>query len=449
MRKYENYKDSGIEWIGEIPSHWEKSRLCYLGEFTSSGIDKKINPEESLVKIINFTDIYKNKNHILDNNIDYMVVSAPENKIKQHLVKKGDLIFLPSSETYEDLGLSALVNEELENTSFSYHVINFRISPDMNHEFKKYLTNNNFVLNQFAREGQGTTRKIIGRNVFRNIKVPIPPIEEQTAIANYLDQKTSQIDDFIAKKERLIQLLEEERTAIINQAVTKGLDPGVPMKDSGVEWLGEIPAHWELKSFRFCIDILTDYTANGSFASLAENVTYFDTGYSRLVRLTDLRVDLVNEGLYVDEHAHNFLKKSELFGGEILIANVGAYAGLVMQMPLKEGKFTLGPNMFLVRLNQNTEFFLCQLNAPFCAEQLKMMSVSSAQPKLNKENIRQLKVVTPPIEEQNLIANHILKEKNRIETIAVKTQQEIELLKEYKTALISEVVTGKMDVRNS
>ena len=78
MRKYDSYKDSGVEWIGEIPSHWEKSRLCYLGEFTSSGIDKKINPEESLVKIINFTDIYKNKNHILDNNIDYMVVSAPE-----------------------------------------------------------------------------------------------------------------------------------------------------------------------------------------------------------------------------------------------------------------------------------------------------------------------------------------------------------------------------------
>ena len=216
-------------------------------------------------------------------------------------------------------------------------------------------------------------------------------------------------------------------------------------KDSGVEWIEEIPSHWEVKSFRFCIDVLTDYTANGSFASLAENVTYFERGYSRLVRLTDLRVNLENEGLYVDEHAHNFLKKSELFGGELLIANVGAYAGLVMQMPVSEGKFTLGPNMFLVRLNQNNNFFLSQLNASFCSEQLKIMAISSAQPKLNKENIRQLKVVTPPIEEQTAIANYLDQKTTQIDDLIAKKERLIELLEEERTAIINQAVTKGLD----
>ncbi|MEQ3689969.1 MAG: restriction endonuclease subunit S, partial [Flavobacterium sp.] len=160
------------------------------------------------------------------------------------------------------------------------------------------------------------------------------------------------------------------------------------------------------------------------------------------------RVDLKNDGLYVDENAHNFLKNSELFGGEMLIANVGAYAGLVKIMPHLKGKYTLAPNMFLLRLNQNSEFFYHQLNAPFCAEQLKMMAVSSAQPKLNKDNMRQLKVVKPPIGEQDILVKHIVNETGRIDNLLFNVKQEIELLKEFKTALISEVVTGRVDVRN-
>lgn len=447
MKKYDSYKDSGIEWIGEIPSHWNIARLKFNSRIKTGytpPMDNSENYSEDGMIWVK-PDNLEFFNEILDSKEKVSVQGVKE----QNIITKGSVLLccIGTIGKFGIAGLDLLTNQQICGVTFIESLIP---------SFGKYLIySSEEELNKHA---NGNVVRILNATSLGNIVYPIPTIEEQTTIANFLDQKTTQIDDLIAKKERLIQLLEEERTAIINQAVTKGLpaeerlkaglDPTVPMRDSGIEWLGEIPAHWEVKSFRFCINILTDYTANGSFASLAENVTYYDSGYSRLVRLTDLRVDLSNEGLYVDEHAHNFLKKSELFGGEILIANVGAYAGLVMQMPILEGKFTLGPNMFLVRLNQNTEFFLYQLNAPFCAEQLKMMAVSSAQPKLNKENIRQLKVVTPPIEEQNLIANHILIEKNRIGTIITKTQQEIELLKEYKTALISEVVTGKVDVRN-
>jgi len=253
MKKYDSYKDSGIEWIGEIPEHWEECRLGVIGGFTSSGIDKKIVEDEPTVKIINYTDVYGNKEKILNTEKDYMEVTSPQSKINQHSVKKGDLIFTPSSETKEDIGLSAVVVDDLDNTAFSYHVLRFQFNKEVNLLFKKYLCNNYPVLNYFSKNSKGTTRQILGREDFKNAKVVIPPKSEQTSIASFLDRKTSEIDDIIADKKRLLELYEEEKTAIINQAVTKGLDPNAPMKDSGIEWLGEIPEHWEVKKLKMLV----------------------------------------------------------------------------------------------------------------------------------------------------------------------------------------------------
>jgi type I restriction enzyme S subunit len=218
-------------------------------------------------------------------------------------------------------------------------------------------------------------------------------------------------------------------------------------KDYGFDWIGEVPKHWTSKSFRYCIEVLTDFTANGSFASLAENVTYQDHGYSRLVRLTDLRENLLNEGIYVSEEAHRYLKKSELFGGELLIANVGAYAGLVTIMPKLDGKMTLGPNMFLVKTTAGCDerFFYYLLSSPCCSEQLKMMAVSSAQPKLNKENIRQLKVVIPPIDEQLQIIAFLDEHTQKVDTLISKKEKLIELLQQERTTIINQAVTKGLD----
>lgn len=447
MKKYDSYKDSGIEWIGVIPEHWAESKIKYLSKEPSSlfidgdWIESKVIVEQG-IRYITTGNI---KVGYYSEQGSGFISEETFAELKCTEVFEGDLVI---SRLNNPIGRACIIPNLNNRIVTSVDNVIFRPDSNVNKFYLLYLFCSKEYFEITDLISRGATMQRISRGLYGNIKIPLPPIKEQNAIASYLDKKTTQIDHLIAKKEQFIQLLEEERVAVINQVVTKGLDPNVTMKDSGIEWLGQIPEHWKVKSFRFCIDILTDYTANGSFASLAQNVTYFDSGYSRLVRLTDLRVNLENEGLFVDEGAHNFLKKSELFGGELLIANVGAYAGLVLQMPLKEGKFTLGPNMFLLRLNQNTDFFINQLNSSFCAEQLKMMAVSSAQPKLNKENIRQLKVVTPPVEEQDIITIFIKKESDRIETLISKSKEEIELLKEYKTSLISEVVTGKVDVRN-
>ncbi|CAM3532569.1 restriction endonuclease subunit S [Elizabethkingia occulta] len=219
-------------------------------------------------------------------------------------------------------------------------------------------------------------------------------------------------------------------------------------KDSGVDWIGEIPEKWQCLNFRQLIDVLTDFTANGSFGDLAKNVTYIDdVSYSKLIRLTDLRKNLENGGIYIDEKSHKYLKKSELFGGELLIANVGAYAGLCCIMPDINYKASLGPNMFLLKLNNilliNYTFYL--INSSKYWQWLQITALSSAQPKLNKENIRQLKVILPPLPEQQTIASFLDDKTAKIDQTIFIKEKEIELLKERRQILIQKAVTKGLD----
>lgn len=180
-QKYEKYVDSGVPWIGDIPEGWEIRKLWTLGRFASSGIDKKINPIEPMVYMVNYTDVYGNKNKEISANVDLMQVSCPKDKIDEKSVLEGDLIFTPSSETEDDIGVSALIKNDLSNTVYSYHVVRFR-SDQIDFLFKKYICNNIFSLNQFSRACNGTTRKTLSKDDFRQIKVVIPPLKTNHAL---------------------------------------------------------------------------------------------------------------------------------------------------------------------------------------------------------------------------------------------------------------------------
>lgn len=220
-------------------------------------------------------------------------------------------------------------------------------------------------------------------------------------------------------------------------------------KDSGVDWIGKIPQHWDLLNYRYLINVLTDYTANGSFADLAKNVQYKDEkDYSRLVRLTDLRNNLKNFGVFVSESAHEYLAKSSLFGGELLMANVGAYAGYVCIMPKIDMPATLAPNMFLLKHKSNVliKFLEFLINSSSYWNFLKTAAQSSAQPKLNKDNVRALRIVLPPIEEQKAIACFLDEKTQKIDKAVKIKEAQIALLKERKQILIQEAVTKGLNL---
>lgn len=220
------------------------------------------------------------------------------------------------------------------------------------------------------------------------------------------------------------------------------------MKNSDVEWLPQIPFNWTRARLKDVISVLTDYTANGSFADLAKNVEYHDyIDYARLVRLTDLRDNLENPGIYVDEKSYKYLEKSKLFGNEILVANVGAYAGLFCEMPPIDIPATLGPNMFLIRTNKRMlNHYLYYLgNTRLIWNQLAQKSFSSAQPKLNKTDVKTIQIVFPSIKQQQHIITYLDTKCAEIDSISEDIRKEIETLQEYRKSVITEAVTKGLD----
>ncbi len=434
--KYTAYKDSGVERFEEIPEDWKILRLCFLGRFSSSGIDKHSKKNESIVKIINFKDIFSNEKRLINSDLSFMVVTTNEENRIKNLVKKGDLIFLPSSETYEDLGLSALVDEHLNNVSFSYHVVRFQFNKTVDHSFKRYITNNYSVLIQFAKAGKGTTRKIIGRQVFNSINVIIPPLNEQTAIANFLDEKTIKIDKAIAQKEKLIELLKERKQIIIQNTVTKGLDSNVNLKDSGVYWIGEIPEHWDVVANRI---LFKERNESGK-----EGLPLLSVSIHSAVSTGELDEDENVRGKIKIENKSNY-KYVEV--NDIVFNMMRAWQGAIGAVSI-EGM--VSPAYIVAKPNDKiaASFFEYQYRTDQFIQQMNRNSkgITDFRKRLYWDEFKQLKTVLPPKSEQSKIIEYIKLVSDKIDKVITLQQTQIEKLKEYKTTLIDSAVTGKIKV---
>jgi len=427
MNAYNKYKPSGIKWIGDIPEHWDTIRLKNIGVFSSSGIDKKIVEGEQIIKIINYTDVYGNLSYVLNDNAEYMKVSCPKKRFEKHKIQKGDLIFTPSSETIEDIGVSAIVNEDFENTAYSYHVLRFRFYKDISHNYKRYICNNHLTQNYYSSVAVGTTRKILGRDDFNNTIVFLPPKSEQTQIANYLDQKTSQTDQTITQKEKLIELYEEEKKAMINQAVTKGLNKNVKLKPSGIKWLGNIPEHWDVKRFKYYFELITKKDKNGTKKIGLENIES-ETGEF-------IETNTVFEGDGV-----------EFFENDILYGKLRPYLAKVY---LANFNGSAVGDFYIFRCFKQVipEFAKYRFLDYSFIDVTNSSTYGAKMPRVSWDFIANLVIAFPPTKEQTEIVRHIEEQSKRINKAITKAKKEIELIKEYRQALIFEAVTGKIDLR--
>jgi type I restriction enzyme, S subunit len=418
MRKYDSYKDSGIEWIGEIPKHWSVSRLKFNSKIKTGYTPPMDNSE-------NYSD--DGMIWVKPDNLEYFkpILDSKE-KIsplgikEQNIIAKDSVLLccIGSIGKFGIAGLDLLTNQQICGITFNNSLLP---------SYGKYLVYvSEEELNKYA---NGNVVRILNATSLGNIEYPIPVIEEQTAIANYLDQKTNQIDDLIAKKERLIQLLEEERTAIINQAVTKGLDPSVPIKDSGIDWLGEIPEHWEVKKLKYLFDNLNSIRIPLSSEERGRMESRFYDYYGASGVIDQVENYLFDgENILIGEDGANLLTRSKRLA---FIAS---------------GKYWVNNHAHIIKPKTGNINYFCEL--------LELIDYSiwvtgSAQPKLTQEALMNIQLIEPPIGEQNQIAKHLDEKLSQINLVKENYQQEIELLKEYKTALISEVVTGKVDVRNT
>jgi type I restriction enzyme, S subunit len=438
MERYEKYKDSGVEWIGEIPDAWEVKKLKYIANASPSNIDKKSIENEKSVFLCNYVDVYNNE--FISSNISFMPATANEEQIRKFILKKDDVIATKDSETPDDIANPALVIEDFENVVCGYHLTHIKPKTITGRYLFRFFQTN-YLNAYFEVSANGVTRYGLGVDKFNSALILNPPLNEQIAIANYLDCKTAEIDKLIAQKERLIELYEEEKAAIINQAVTKGIDPNAKLKDSGVDWLGEIPEGWGIIALKRLVNKITD----------GEHISpkFTQTGMPFL-SAKDVRDGYIQipDDKFVDyEDGVRFRRRCDPEQNDILLVSRGATVGRVAVIDTNVEFCLLGSVILLKPKSEISSLYLFYLlKNRLVQNYFFYSSQSSAQQAIYLEKVATVYLAMPTIEEQIVIVDFIETEIACIDAKIAKTKRIIELQKEYRTALISEVVTGKVKV---
>ena len=238
FRRYPEYKESRVDWLTEVPAHWQMKRLKVVATVQLSNVDKHSEEGQVPVKLCNYVDVYYND--VITAELDFMNATATPDQVRRFLLRMGDVLITKDSESWNDIAVPAVVGADLSDVLCGYHLAHITPGPDVDGRFLARQFAAIGARDQFHVAANGITRFGLGGNAIRSSLFAIPPIDEQRAIVAFLDRETAKIDALVARKERLIELLQEKRTAIITRAVTRGLDPNVPVKDSGVRWLGEI-----------------------------------------------------------------------------------------------------------------------------------------------------------------------------------------------------------------
>ncbi len=415
-KAYPKYKPSGVEWLGDVPEYWKIKRLRYI--FI---IKKNIAGTEGYDVLsitqqgIKIKDIESNDGQLASDYSKYQLVDIGDFAMNHMDLLTG----------YVDIALYQGV------TSPDYRVFSLQNGSLYNPKYYLYLLQLCYQYKLFYHLGQGVSgfgRWRLPREQFNNFLFPFPSLQEQEAITAFLDRETSRIDSLLSKKQRLLELLKEKRTALISRVVTKGLDPSVKLKPSGVEWLGDVPEHWEVKALKFLFENL-DYKRipiAGEDRAIIEKV-YPYYGASGIIDYVDDYI--FNETLIlVAEDGANLLSRSTHLAFRA------------------EGKYWVNNHAHILRPKFNMITYWESLLQIF--DYTPYVS-GSAQPKLTSDNLGSILLPVPPLFEQQAIADFLDRETVKIDSLSAKVEIAIERLKEYRTALINAAVTGKIDVREA
>lgn len=425
-RRYAEYKDSGSEWFGLVPNHWQISRIKNVACLQLSNVDKHSVEGQKSVSLCNYMDAYRNEK--ITGGLSFMQATASDEQIRRLSVKRGDVLLTKDSETTDDIGVPALVTEEVSRLVCGYHLALLRP--------REALIDGTFLLRwlqssvtkaRFAVDAVGMTRYGLGKQEISGAPVLVPPIAEQQAIAAFLDREAAKIDALIAKQQRLVELLQEKRKASISQAVTIGLDPHVQTKDSGDERLGRIPAHWVSSKVKHYCDFLDG--ARVPLNAEERGIRQGDYPYYGASGIID--------------HIDDFIFSEDL----VLVAEDGANL-LNRSTPLAfiaRGNYWVNNHAHILRPQDGL--------LRYWAERIEVIDVTpvvsgSAQPKLTAEALASLPIAVPPTMRERLAIQEFIQEFTpRIDSLIEKSQRAIDLLEERRASLISAAVTGKIDLR--
>lgn len=408
LERYDEYKDSGVEWLGEIPGHW---KLIPGFSFIYENKDRNKGLKRNIVLSLSYGNIRIKEEKELTGLV-------PESFETYQFVNKGDLIFRPTDLQNDMVSLRSSISEYEGIITNAYLNLRFesKAYPKFWHYFFRAIDNNKIIYGL----GSGL-RQNISYLDFRRFLFPFPPLSEQIILASFLDDKTAKIDQAIAIKQKQIELLKERRQILIHNAVTRGLDKNVKMKDSGVEWIGEIPEHWEIRRFKFLCHITT-----GS-------------------KNTEDKVENGSYPFYVRSQTPERINSYTYEGEAILTAGDGAGVGKVFHYLNEKFDFHQRVYKFSDFRGMKGKLLFYYLQSNFHNVALTGEAKSTVD-SLRLPLIQNFLVTIPAITEQDLIIQKIEADSLRIETAISLKEKEIEKLKEYKGSLIDGVVTGKVRI---
>ncbi len=447
-RPYPEYKDSGVEWLGEIPAHWEVKRLKTIASVQLSNVDKKSVEGQESVTLCNYVDVYYNEHIAAD--LEFMAATATPEQVRRFSLRAGDVLITKDSESRTDIAVPAVVTLDLPDTLCGYHLALVRPGADCDGAFLARAFSAIGPRDQFQVAANGITRFGLGGDAIRTGLFATPPVREQRAIATFLDRETAKIDALVAKEERLIELLQEKRTALITRAVTRGLPStgsgratqNVPMKDSGVEWLGEIPAHWNLLPLGQVLTRITYGFTNPM--PVADDgpymVTANDIGDGEILFETARRTTR-------EVFAHDLTGKSRPRAGDILVTKDGTLGRIAVAdgTPL-----CINQSVALLRVDADrasADFVQNALRASAYQERMNFEAGGTAIKHIYVSRLTKMPVAFPPVDEQERVCGFVTAQRAWIDGLILRVRDAVNHLKELRTALISAAVTGKIDVR--
>lgn len=446
MQAYEQYKDSGIEWLGEIPAHWEVRKIKHSFRLSKGLTITKENLQDEGIRCVNYGEIHSKYGFEVNPEIHQLKsVSYDYLKFSRNsLIQKGDFVFADTSEDIEGSGnFTCLWGDE--KIFAGYHTVIAKPKNDINSRFISYEFDAISFRNQIRAIVKGVKVFSITQAILKELTFYLPPLPEQEAIAAFLDDKCGKIDDAVRIKEQQIEKLKELRQITIHHAVTQGINPEVEMKDSGIEWIGEIPKHWEVKRLKNILKTKLQYGANESGVEYA-------TGLPRYIRISDFGLDgKLNEekkiSLPPDKAKHYQLKD-----GDILFARSGATVGKAYKFNKTQGDNTIYCFAgYLIRAEVDPDIVISSYLYSYTQSGAFSSWKDTIFNKATIENIgadkyAELAIPISPVLEQQKIVTYLEEKTSKIDkAITLKTEQ-IAKLKEYKQSLINEVVTGKVMV---
>jgi len=441
--RYERLKPSGLKWLGEVPAHWEVKQLRRVAELHVSNVDKKSVEGQEAIRLCNYTDVYYRER--IDGDIDFMEATATAEQRKRFQLRVGDVLLTKDSETSDDIASPAVVAADLPGVLCGYHLALLRPGVEVDGRYLARAISCSPIRDHFYSSATGVTRFGLSRGDIGTGVIPMPPVEEQRAIANFLDRETTRLDALIAKRQRMIELLQEKRAALITHAVTRGLDPDVPLRDSGVEWLGRVPAHWDVLT----LAKLTTKLTNGYVGPTRDMFVGEGVPYLQSLHIKDNSIRF-GEDYYVPKAWSERHRKSILRADDVLVVQTGdigqvAHVGALWAGANCHALIICSPDSRRI----GGRFLSWLLVSRYGQAQFEALKTGALHPHLNCGNIKHMEIPVPPIQEQLRIAASVDQQTERMNRVGTQAQAAIELLVEYRSSLITAAVTGQIDVRRA